>query len=136
MVNKNPLLLKLSVFADKHGISLVSKGEVGFGRSCVGFTMGSNYIDYCPIDMSTYEPIEKLNDDRLYAPDGVEAYHKHNCLAVLVEDDDYDEALRQLAMWVDHLTSQGEVEIVSYRTGATGMQAMLTGSTGYAITLR
>ena len=132
-MNKNPLLLKLSVFADKHGISLVSKGECGFGRACVGLTMGGDYIDYCPIDMSTYESIPKLDDDRLYPPDSVNAYHKHNCLAVLAEGEDYGKALAELAEWVDHLTEQGEVEVVSYRTGASGMQAMLTGSTGYAI---
>ena len=135
-MNKNPLLLKLSVFADKHGISLVTKGECGFGRPCVGFTKGSNYIDYCPLNMSTYEPIEDLDDERLYAPEGVNAYHKHNCLAVLVEDDNYDQALQELSDWVDNLTSQGEVEVVCYRTGASGLQAMVSGSTGYALKIK
>jgi hypothetical protein len=135
-MNKNASLLKLSVFADKHGISLVSKGECGFGRPCVGFTKNSNYIDYCPIDMSTYDPIPKLEDDRLYPPDSVNAYHKHNCLAVLVDGDDYTKALGELAEWVDHLTEQGEVEVVSYRTGASGMQAMLSGSTGFAVRIK
>lgn len=136
---------KLLAFADKHSITLQRKGEVGFGRTCVGFThSGGNYIDLRPYDMKSIEPIDGFYDDgRLDAPNGVEAYHKHDCLCVLAnglaalgedeESADYEKALDQLLLWVEHLEKQGEVEVVEFSTGATGMQAMVSGSTGYAL---
>lgn len=127
----------LQEFANKHGIVLEKEGEVGFGRSCVGFTHGSGYIDFNPCKMGgDYKDIKELYDERLWAPDEVDSYHKHQCLAVLVHGDDYDEGLKQLEVWIRHLESQGEVEVVDYETGATGIQAVLSGHMGKAIKLK
>jgi hypothetical protein len=120
-------------FANDHKIVFEDHGEVGFGRPCVGFTSGSGYIDIHPLDRTDYNELWP-HDARLAAPRGVEAYHKHNCLAVLVlGDDDYDSAILQLAQWVEHLEAQGAVEIVSYPTGASGLQAMISGMVGKAL---
>ena len=51
------------------------------------------------------------------------------CLAVLGRGED---SIRQLSEWVDALRELGAT-VVSFPTGATGMQAMISGSTGYAI---
>lgn len=128
---------ELKDFAEKHDIELIEKGEVGFGRDCVGFLKGKKYIEHNPYDMIEFEPISQLEDDRLYPPDDVhDAYHKTNCLAVLVHEENYDEALRQLHTWMTYLESLGEVEIVKFNTGATGVQAMFSGTHSYAITIK
>ena len=132
-------LEKLSQFAKKHNLLLQTKGEVGFGRPCVGFLNkhGGSYIDYNSYDWEkgVYRFGGEDGDERLYSPDKVDSYHKHDCLAVLVggEHKDYDEALEGLCKWVEHLEAQGELEVVSYATGHTGFQAIIGGTTGYAI---
>jgi hypothetical protein len=121
-------------FALKHKVIFEEKGEVGIGRLCVGFVRGDGYVDYNPYRFpDLLVPVWEI-DHRLCPPPTVpDAYHKHDCLAVLVHNDDYDEAKRQLALWVLHLVGQGEVEVVEYETGATGLQAAFTGTTGYAV---
>lgn len=123
-------------FAKKHDIKFERGSEVGFGRPAVGFTYGTSYIDHNPVDMSTWESIKEFEDERLYAPVGANSYHKSDCLCVLVEDDEYDVAIDQLAAWVTHLESLGKVEIVEYQTRATGMQAMISGTTGRVVVVR
>jgi len=125
---------RLRAFGDKLGLTLMEQGEVGFGRPCVGFLRGHVYVDYNPISMVDFEPIFP-EDSRLEAPPGVRSYHKHSCVAVLAEGDppDYGQALSQLLEWVEELEAQGELQVVSYPTGATGMQAVITGATGSAI---
>ena len=128
---------KLQEFATKHSLVLSEKGEIGFGRACVGFLHGDNYVSYNPIkDGGDYAPIFGEYDDRLYAPDGVESYHKGDYLAVLVKDEDFKKGLKDLLKWVEHLESQGEVEIVEYETGATGLQAMISGMFAKALKLK
>lgn len=125
---------ELLEFANKHSLILEKEGECGFGRPCVGFlTKGSNYLDHNPTNYKDYSYINGEYDERLDAPSGVEAYHKHDCMAVLVHDDEYEEGLAQLLKWVKHLESQGELEVVEYKNGAEGMQIVVSGATGYAI---
>lgn len=127
----------LEEFATKHNLVLVKKGEVGFGRACVGFLNEneSGYIDINPTTLTDYQYIFG-DDDRLYAPDHVNSYHKHDCLCVLVPDEDYEKALSGLYDWMRHIENQGEIEIKEYKTGAVGIQAMISGVVGYAITLK
>lgn len=61
----------MRIFAQENKCYLTTEGECGFGRPCVGVLHGEIYPDYDP------------EDERLCAPEGVEAYHKHNCIAVL-----------------------------------------------------
>lgn len=136
---------RLLAFADKHQITLERRGSCGFGRPCVGFTKGIAYVDYHPLDMDTYEEVPGFrsdeDDNRLYAPSGVNAYRKHNILAVLADfsgnetDEDYEMALDQLMLWVIDLVKQpGVLEVVQYRKGGNPLQQMLSGgSMGYAI---
>lgn len=131
MEKYDPTWLKLQAFANEHKLILEDRGEVGFWRPCVGFIKGDGYIDYNAL---TYKKMEKAfpGDKDLNPPPGVtNAYHKHQCMAVLVEDDDYDWALEELAIWVDDWNRIG-VRVVEYPTEATGLQAIISGVTGYA----
>lgn len=129
----NTIVARLTAFAQERGAVLQPKGQVGIGRPCVGICADGKYIDHNPFRFPNYEPIQELADTRLDAPEGVRAYHKHDCLAVLVEGDDYETALRGLARWVDHLCSLGRVEFVRYDTGARGAQALFTGTHSMAV---
>lgn len=65
------------------------EGECGFGRECVGLLYGGTYPDY------------NCEDDKVTPPDEVkDAYHKHDCLAVLGRG---PEAIYQLYLWVRKL---------------------------------
>lgn len=75
-------------WASRFGCTLSVKGEVGFGRPCVGILNGQSYVDY-GYDLGIWTPED--------------AYHKHDCLAVLVYGDDYDKGLEQLIKWVEWL---------------------------------
>ena len=118
-------------FADAHGIEFRQEGEVGFGRECVGLIDEDNYVNYNPTD-NNCRRIEHLYDSRLNSIAPENAYHKHDCFAVLGRG---ETAIAQLSDWVDKLKELG-VELVEYETGDTGMQALLTGATGKAFKVK
>ena len=130
----------LILFCRQHGLNLIKEGEVGFGRPCVGLIpqAGFNYLDYNPYSMVKWDHVFTY-DERLDPPQGVRAYHKHPCFAVLVDwkadDEDlaYGRALIELAAWVKHLQGLGDLQIVRYATGAEGMQALISGTVGFAL---
>jgi hypothetical protein len=107
----------LKTWAADRKVILEDHGQVGFGRPCVGISHGNGYIDLGP--QVQYGGAPGHPEDAFwyaeaipeaYAPDGVDdAYHKHDCLAVLVHDDDYDKALRQLYLWVQSIDAAGLV---------------------------
>lgn len=128
-------------FANEHKVIFQDEGEVGFGRECVGFLHGDNYIDYCPYKMvykfgeinPDYEKIDELDCKAVRPPKDVEAYHKHDCLAVLGRG---NKAIIGLATWVKSMQDQGKVEIVDYQTGAQGINAILHGIVKKAVVVR
>lgn len=123
-------------FAKSNSLILEQKGEVGFGRACVGFISKlGNYVDINPTSHQDYEYVFNY-DERLYAPDDVQAYHKHDCFCVLAhgeDEPDYYTALNQLYDWLVSLQSKGKLFVESYATGASGLQAMISGTVGYAL---
>lgn len=116
-------------FADRFKLTFEEEGECGFGRECVGLTVGENYVDYNPSTHPDYEYVKEFYDERLYGIPPENAYHKHNCLAVLGRGED---AIRELSEWVEKLNELGAV-VEKYATGATGIQAMLSGTHNYAV---
>lgn len=142
------ILKDLRDFAEKHDIAFRAEGEIGFGRPCTGFIYEGNYIAYNPIDLSDpeYGYVFGESDDRLYSPkETPNSYHKSMNLAVLVQgsddggtsnNDDWAAAHLELHFWIKHLEAQGEVEIVDYSTGATGMQAVFSGVTAKAVRIK
>lgn len=133
------ILKDLRGFAEKHDIAFSAEGEVGFGRPCTGFLDAGVYIAYNPVDMSDpeYGYVFGECDDRLCAPkETPNSYHKSTHLVVLAQgsddggtsnDDDWAAAHLELHCWIKHLEAQGDVEVVDYLTGATGIQAVFSG---------
>ena len=116
-------------FANRFKLIFEEEGECGFGRECVGLTDGNNYVDYNPTRNPDYEYVEGFYDERFFDISPENAYHKHNCFAVLGRG---EEAIRELSDWVDKLNELGVV-VEKYATGATGIQAMLSGTHNYAV---
>ena len=110
----------LEEFAESLGCVLIAKGEVGFGRPCVGI-LEPNIEHYVDINPYAYGETLDGEDDGYIFPENKNlypdseltphAYHKHSCLAVLVIDDDYEGAIIQLYDWVVGILSKGEVEL-------------------------
>lgn len=120
-------------FAKKHSVIFDDNGECGFGRPCVGFRYFDNWIDHNPMSHKDWDPIPELACEACYPPDGVEAYHKHDCLAVLGHS---ESSVIQLAEWVKNMESKGEVSIREYQTGASGFQSIISGTTGRAVFIK
>lgn len=118
-------------FANEHKIVFEPEGECGFGRPCVGLMHGENYVDYNPNNDTTYESIPEYYDERLNDIPPKDAYHKHSCLAVLGRG---EEAIKQLSEWVDKL-KELDATVVTYETGATGIQVMVSGLFGKTVKL-
>lgn len=116
-------------FANRFKLIFEDEGECGFGRDCVGLLRNECWVNYNPMHAETYEYIEGFYDERFSDIAPEDAYHKHDCLAVLGRGED---AIRQLSDWVDKLNELGVV-IDRFETGATGMQALFSGTHSYAI---
>jgi hypothetical protein len=120
-------------FAAKHKVIFEDEGECGFGRECVGFLARNGcYLDYNPTSYEDYNYIPECFCDEAVEPpsETPDAYHKHPCMAVLGRG---DEAIIQLAQWVNSLNTAGNVRVVEYQNGATGVQAIISGTTSYAV---
>lgn len=118
-------------FAIQHKLIFEDEGECGFGRECVGLLSKSgNWLDYNPRNNTTFEPIDGCQSEDVYPPSDVEAYHKHSCMAVLGRG---NEAIIGLAKWVQKLNSIGNVRIIEFETGATGMQVLISGLINYTV---
>lgn len=78
-------------WCERNKVNLETQGEVGFGRPCVGVISGSSYVQY------DYDLGLEIPED---------AYHKDDCLAVLVFDEDYHKALDQLYEWIVSIIEQ------------------------------
>ena len=131
MEKTDPIFLNLQRFATDHRLLLVYEGTIGFGRPCVGFmSRYGTYVEHNPLysgGLNRWQPVPELADERLHPPARVvDAYHKHDCLAVLVHGGDYVEALTQLNLWVQHLESLGKIEIEVYETQAEGLQVLFS----------
>lgn len=86
----------MAVWAAKNNLQLTLKGECGFGRECVGVTVGGKFPDYEWFD-DGYERIDGNGD--VWIPEG--AYHKHPCVAVLGRGRIAEEQLYEWLKWFD-----------------------------------
>ena len=70
-------IVYITEWASRYGATLQFNGEVGFGRPCVGILKGDHYIDTADVkNVEAYQP-----GGDWWQPE--DAYHKHDCLAVL-----------------------------------------------------
>lgn len=101
----------LELWAARNKCYVQVKGEVGFGRPCVGICFGQSYVDLPQYPHEAEHGSDEMTDyysqTKLLPSAPEDAYHKHDCLAVLVHNDDYDKALEQLWDWVGVLSQQG-----------------------------
>jgi hypothetical protein len=94
-VTREAQIVYLTEWAARYRCSLQLNGQVGFGRDCVGILNDGTYVDYA-------------DAPGIWTPE--DAYHKHDCIAVLGHD---DAALTQLYEWVKWLDeNQWGVEVV------------------------
>jgi len=121
----------MAKWAAEHDFKLELKGEVGFGRECVGITYDGSYPDYYWYDEDTYTRID--NNGEVWTP--VNAYHKHECVAVLGRD---EESITQLYKWLQWFENNN----FKFETGgltpdpALGMIAIVLGKHRYVRLVR
>jgi hypothetical protein len=116
-VTRADQIVYITEWAARYRCSLQLNGQVGFGRDCVGVLNDGTYIDSGDV---------KWGGDR-FAGDWWEpedAYHKHDCLAVLGHDDD---ALAQLYAWVKWLDGHGYGVGIVYREPASDIDLVFHG---------
>ena len=100
MKTLNECKQNIQEFANQHKIIFDDEGDCGFGRECIGLRSDHTWIAFNPYDSETYKPIEEYSDDRFHAIAPKDAYHKHDCIAVLGRG---DKVIIQLSDWVDKL---------------------------------
>lgn len=91
------MVVWLTDWATANGCTLSLRGEVGFGRECVGILREGAYPDYEWDDPHTYRRID-LNGE-VWTPE--DAYHKHPCVAVLGTSEAAVEQLYEWGQWFD-----------------------------------
>jgi hypothetical protein len=91
----NIILYQHMRWALENGVAIMH-GECGFGRLCVGVNSAGQWIDWRQYDQ--HFNVVGVPYDGLVPDD---AYHKHDCVCVLVQGDDYPAAWWQLAIWLD-----------------------------------
>lgn len=87
----------MAVWCAKNKLQLELEGECGFGRECVGVISDGSYPDYQWYDPSTYERADKNGD--VWTPE--DAYHKHECVAVLGRGEVAEAQLYDWLKWFD-----------------------------------
>ncbi len=101
----------MAVWAAKNGCALALEGEVGIGRPCVGILVDGNYPDYHWYAEKTYERCDPNGE--VFAPR--DAYHKHDCVAVLGRGEEAETQLFEWLTWFDDrgfkVTSNMDAEI-------------------------
>jgi hypothetical protein len=86
----------MAVWAARNGLQLILEGECGFGRECVGVSVEGHYPDYT-WDNEDYERIDPNGD--VWTPPN--AYHKHDCVAVLGRGEQAEAELYEWLQWFD-----------------------------------
>src|SRR6185369_7016699 len=94
---------------------VITDGEVGFGRRCVGLMLGDHWVDY-DYDQGI------VND---HAP--IDAYHKHTCLCVL-DHDNTDEAWLQFAGWLTAIVAGGYMVVEVPRVPTDAIDLLIHGT--------
>lgn len=87
----------MAVWCAKNNLKLELAGSCGIGRDCVGVTTEGKYPDYHWYDETTYERIDQ--NRKVWVPKN--AYHKHDCVAVLGHGEDAEKELYDWLRWFD-----------------------------------
>ena len=87
----------MAIWAAKNHLALELEGEVGFGRDCVGVLAGDQYPEYHWYDSGTLTQLD--NNGKVWTP--ANAYHKHECVAVLGHGEAAEAELYEWLKWFD-----------------------------------
>lgn len=102
---------------------IITEGECGFGRPCVGITSGTHWVDWrSSTGAPDYLPVLPFYDG--WIPD--DAYHKYDCVAVLGQD---DVAWNQLALWLDAIIEGGWIVLHEDHHPTDGIDLLFHGLT-------
>lgn len=114
-------VLFLTNWAAKHGADVTFNGTCGFGRECVGVLIGGQYLDYGHL-WDLWRDYQGKWDELWWAPE--DAYHKHDCMAVLGLG---PAAVEQLYEWAKFLDEHGWTVAEQSRRPDHMLDAMLHG---------
>lgn len=97
----------MATWCAKNGLQLVLEGECGIMRECVGVSAHDNYPDYTWYEDhgSRYERAD--NNGNVWCPP--DAYHKHDCVAVLGRGEKAEAQLYDWLKWFDENNFKLEV---------------------------
>lgn len=84
-MNRDEKRTWMAVWAAEHDCQVTFEGECGFGRECVGILKDGTYPDY--------------EAGSVWAPE--DAYHKHDCVAVLGRGEEAEGQLYDWLKWFD-----------------------------------
>ena len=87
----------MAVWAAKNGCALALKGEVGFGRECGGVIANGSYLEYVWYEKKGWTRLDKNGE--VWIPE--DAYHKHECIAVLGRGVEAESKLYAWLKWFD-----------------------------------
>jgi hypothetical protein len=90
----------MALWAAKNNFQLCLKGEIGFGRKCVGILAEGQYPDYEWDDQPVWQ-------QEVWTPPN--AYHKHPCVAVLGHGEKAEDELYEWLRWLDNHNFKLEV---------------------------
>lgn len=85
-------------YCNASGLTLTLDGECGFGRECVGVVFDGKYPDYTWYNDETYERIDPNGE--VWTPQ--DAYHKHDCVAVLGRGKEAESQLYNWLLWFNN----------------------------------
>lgn len=113
-------VLFLTEWATRNGAVVTFTGECGFGRECVGVMIGNAYLDYSHL----YDLFgrDETKWALWWAPE--DAYHKHDCMAVLGRG---PAAVEQLYQWAKFLDEHNWTVSSESRQPTHVVDAMLNG---------
>lgn len=120
----------LNKFCFAHDIELVEKGEIGFGRPCVGIYKDGCFVGYNSFWYAGGELHYYFKEDKRFEQLKTEnSYHKVDCFAVICEDDvfKYRNAVIELANWIYSIEEIGKVSIKSYQSKNMNAKTFFTG---------
>lgn len=99
----------IKTFTEQTGFVFEERGEIGFGRNCVGIvnTSTQSYVAYETRHPRTFEVIAQ--HEVAYALQAPNAYHKGPYLAVLYDGTEEKrlEAIAELEQWISNILAAG-----------------------------
>ena len=110
------------LWAHKNKVLLELEGECGFGRECVGILAEGHYPDYQWYD-SDWNRADNNGD--VWIPDN--AYHKHECVAVLGRGEVAEAQLYDWLKWFDDNNFKVEITPREIQKGIDPLFLMIQG---------